>query len=107
MKGFLRKVQKVKQGLWLNGYPKHFVDAIINKSGKKNYLVTQSKALYTIGIPYSKDIPEKLNALRIYITFRPLSKQKTLHNVFALIKPDNKSQQWIKNCIYSIPCDCG
>jgi hypothetical protein len=38
---FVTEVQKVKHDLWLNGYPKHFVDTTINKSGKENYPIPQ------------------------------------------------------------------
>jgi hypothetical protein len=107
-RGFVTKVQNVKHDLWLNGYPKHFVDTTINKSGKKNYPITQSKAVCTVVIPYVKGILEKFKCIGNKYNIKTLSKIKhTVRNIFVQTKPDIKSQQQIKNCIYGILCECG
>jgi hypothetical protein len=103
---FVTEVQTVKHDLWKNGYPKHFVDTTINKFGKKSYPSTQSKAACTVVIAYVKGISDKFKRIGNKYNIKTVFKTKhTLRDIFVRTKLHTKSQQQIKHCIYSIPCE--
>jgi predicted GIY-YIG superfamily endonuclease len=77
-------------------------------TGKKNYPSIQSKEACTIFIPYVKGISDMFKRIGNKYNIKTIFKtEHTLRNVFVRTKPDTKSQQQIKHCIYSIPCECG
>jgi hypothetical protein len=89
----------------LNEYPKEFVDSIMQPSTTN----CPSDIIYqgTVIIPYVKGISEKFRRIGNCFNLRTIFKTKhTLRGTLMETGLVRDAQQ-MKQCVYSIPCDCG
>jgi hypothetical protein len=90
----------------LNEYPKEFVVSVMKPSAR-NRLSSDTVYQGTVVIPYVKGISEKFRRIGNRFNLRTISKTKhTLRGTLTKTGRVRDAQQ-TKQCVYSIPCDCG
>jgi hypothetical protein len=95
-----------QQNLLLNEYPKEFVDSAMKPSARNP---PSSDTIYQgdVTIPHVKGTSEKFRRIRNRLNLRTIFKTKhTLRGTLMKTGPVRDVQQ-TKQCVYSIPCDCG
>jgi hypothetical protein len=105
-KDFNNKIKNIRHDLMLNRYPKEFVDSVMKPSTKYH---PSSDIIFqdTVIIPYGKGIPKKFRCTGNHFNLGTIFKTKrTLHGTLMKTGPVRDAQQ-MKQCVYSIPCDCG
>jgi hypothetical protein len=92
--------------LQLNGYPRGFIDSVINSKGSSR-LNKEEKPLGCVYIPYVKGGSEKFKWIAYRFNVRTFFRTKhTLRNSLMKTMPKTDPQQTAE-CIYSNPCECG
>jgi hypothetical protein len=89
----------------LSEYSKEFVDSVMKPSARNH----PSDTVYqgTVVVPYVKGTSEKFRHIRNHFNLRPIFKTKhTLRGTLMKTGLVRDAQQ-TKQCVYSIPCDCG
>jgi hypothetical protein len=105
-KNFDNEIKNIRHYLMLNGYPKEFVESVMKPSIRNH---TSSDTVYqdTVIIPCVKGISEKFRRTGNRFNLRIIFKTKhTLRGTLMKTGPV-RDAQLTKQCVYSIPCDCG
>jgi hypothetical protein len=105
-KEFNNEIKNIRQDLMLNEYPKEFVESVMKPLATNR---PSSDTIYqgTVIIPYVKGTSEKFRRIGNCFYLRTIFKTKhTLHGTLMKTGPVQDAQQ-TKQCVYSIPCDCG
>lgn len=105
-----QNLEKVKNILYNNNYPKHFVNRIISEllpkiKNKNNNIIQTTKKYYKI--PYIPELSQKLKrTLKTDNKELVFYNMKTVGLLYSRIKDPNKKEQ-TSGLIYEIPClDC-
>jgi hypothetical protein len=96
----------MRHDLMLNEYPKKFVDSVMKPSTRNH---PSSDTIYqgNVIIPYVKGTSEKFRLIGNRFNLRTIFKNKhALHVTLMKTGPVRDAHQ-TKQCVYSIPCDCG
>ena len=100
-----KEIIQVKKTLKNNGYPNKIVNTV-NKQENKNS-DTQIKPFGTMVIPYIRGFSEKIRKIGQKLNIRTaFTSRNTFKKQLCHTKPEEK-EKTDKNCIYSIPCECG
>jgi predicted GIY-YIG superfamily endonuclease len=104
---YAKEVVKIRKDLATNGYPQHLIDSILKRSGAKSRQETDETCLSTVVIPYVKGILEKFRRIGERYNIKTVFKtRQTLHSFLTRTRPHREVQD-MRQCIYSIPCECG
>jgi hypothetical protein len=96
----------LRHDLQLNGYPRGFIDSVINSKGSSR-MNKEEKPLGYVYIPYVKGVSEKFKRIGNGYNVRTIFRTKhTLKNSLMKTRP-NTDPQRTAECVYSIPCECG
>jgi hypothetical protein len=105
-KDFSKEVNNIRHDLMLNEYPQEFVDSIM-KPSRSNCPYSDTIYQGTILIPHVKVISKKFRHIGNNSNVRTIFKTKhSLRGALMNTGPVRDAQQ-MKQCVYSIPCDCG
>jgi hypothetical protein len=100
------EIRGLRHDLQLNGYPRGFIDSVINSKGSSR-LNKEEKPLGYVYIPYVKGVSEKFKRIGNRYNVRTIFRTKhTLRNSLMKTRPNTDPQRTAK-CVYSIPCECG
>jgi hypothetical protein len=105
-KDFNNEIKTIRHDLMLSEYPEELVDSVMKPSATNR---PSSDTVYqaTLVIPYVKGISKKFRRIGNRFNLRTIFKTKhTLHVTLMNTGPVRDAQQ-TKQCVYSIPCDCG
>jgi hypothetical protein len=100
-KDFNNEIKNIRHDLMLNEYPKKFVDSVM-KQLPRNRPSSDTIFQDTVVIPYAKGTSEKFRRIGNRFNLRTI-----INNKHTLRGTLMKSVQQNKQCVYSIPCDCG
>ncbi|PNF31038.1 hypothetical protein B7P43_G17855, partial [Cryptotermes secundus] len=102
----VREINNLRHDLPLNGYPKGFIDSVINSKGSSRPKKEESP-LCSVYIPYVKGVSEKFKRIGNRYNIRTIFRTKhTLRNSLMKTRPKRDPQQTAQY-VYSIPCECG
>ncbi|PNF42699.1 hypothetical protein B7P43_G14177 [Cryptotermes secundus] len=102
----VREINNLRHDLQLNGYPKGFIDSVINSKGSSRPKKEESP-LCSVYIPHVKGVSEKFKRIGNRYTIRTIFHTKhTLKNSLMKTRPKRDPQQ-MAQCVYSILCECG
>jgi hypothetical protein len=105
-KDFNNEITDIRHDLMLNEFLEEFTDSVM-KPSRSNCPSSDTEYLGTVIIPYVKGISEKFRRIRNRFIVRTIFKTKhTLRGTLMKTGPLSDAQQ-TKQCVYSIPCDCG
>lgn len=105
-KDFSKEIRNIRHDLMLSEYPKEFVDSVL-KPSTRNRPSSDTTYRGTVVIPYVKGIAEKFRRIGNRFQLRTIFKTKhTLRETLMKTGPGRDAQK-TKQCVYSIPCDCG
>ena len=107
---FNNEKEFIKKVLKNNAYPQNLVTNTFRKLDRKNMqqAINKKTERYTnLTIPYIAGMSDKIKRIGNKFNVRTVFKTKdTLRSILTRTKPLNEEQN-SKNCIYSIPCECG
>jgi hypothetical protein len=96
----------MKRDLQLNGYPRGFIDSVINSKGSSR-LNKEQNPLGSVYVSYVKGLSEKFKSIGNRYNYRTIFKTKhILRSSLMKTRPERDPQQSAQ-CIYSIPCERG
>jgi hypothetical protein len=105
-KDFKNKIKNLRHDLMLNEYRKEFVDSIMKPSTRN---CPSSDAIYqgTVIIQYVTGISEKFRHIGNRFNLRTIFKTKHTFRGTLMKTGLVRDAQQMKECVYSIQCDCG
>jgi predicted GIY-YIG superfamily endonuclease len=99
------EIKHIKNVLRNNDYPEYIVPDLQRKRNN-NTDKQQEKPITTMTIPYVTGLSEKIQKIGTKMLIRTtFSSSNTIKKQLCNVKP--KNTQKCKECIYSIPCECG
>jgi hypothetical protein len=105
-KDFNKEIKNTRHDMMVNEYPQEFADSIMKPSSSNR---PSSDTIFqgTIIVPHVKGISEKFRHIGNRFNVRTIFKTK--HTIRGALMKTGRARdaQQTKQCVYSIPCDCG
>jgi hypothetical protein len=102
--------QKSSEDLTRSGHEwvlSHLIDSVLKRSGAKRRRETDETRQSTAVIPYVKGISERFRCIGERYNIKAVFKtRQTLRSFLTRTRPHREVQD-MRQCIYSIPCECG